>query len=1091
MTSRRDGEPFPSTSLSRAGGSRLRASNDPLLSAGSPRSSLDSATGPGELRAMAPSPSLGTSPPRYVPYTPRHRLPSSTTTTSANPSIAMSSPQVPGGATEKLQLQNMKAAAQAIGLTGETLGWAILEMLTVGGEGAEWKEVETLVHKDKMVLLLPTEPVSSNLNITPDIVKEHMAFVNVPSSTPAQLVTLSGLRGSINGETLTFRSNISQLPKVFTALQSPSTRAAALASLPPLPSTLTPSPTPPYPSFALPAYAATLPLIPRASPVPIPPPLPPRPALAGPAAVATSRLVNPFASLFGKAQAPSRSSTPPPPAPLPAVATSPSMHEMPLSGDQSPLNDPQPGEGPTIAAYAIDRRIIREEISKGVAKAIKGELKEALQGLPSWVPDRVLGFAGPLHPFPKPPKAKPKLTKKGSTSDAGGSPLSGKGARLNVSSTAYQGPTADLTNAQTATKSFQAFYESLEEDLSAYWSIGGSPMRLGKKRDDEKGGDSGTYKLGGEGREMRVRMAMEQVEKCLCCLFYDRIFRPPGSDDESHDEALASRVAALNMLDLNLQHLGVDVGADSEARLNEVVADCGKKLELLEDSSNRSPQQKAAILVEAHKVVVDGLSRIRVEVKSEDAITGEKLPQSSSSAQDDELPDATSADEVQNVPMVTEPAQIFSSPPSLSPQPLGHQLVDASESPLHSPIIHREELSASPVPSRPRSSTPLPISVPPAADILSAPSSPPPTHSISSDLLLPVIIFSVVKANPTRLVSHLLYVQRYRSKQVGGEENFCLVNLMAVVEFLENVDLEALGLSSSDKVLSAGDLSPIPLSRDGLDMSTSPLTTTARLRGRVEQQVGELAGSANKVIIGVVDSSFTALRGLLSPSLPEASIEEGEESIMRSAPGFGLLRRAGSGFSIANVTASLPGASAKKRDADEGQQMVEVMSRPGSIKELEEHSEDVSESGETDSSDDEGSEGDSDAKDKSDVRSIKSFNSMMSGQGERMTISDRLASVSGLSRFAKGLPSEGLKPSPSESRRASLLLSPPAPPSNPLPDVTPPPLLRIPPPNPRFMECSVADLRMGEIGELMREYRRVVEGLRALGGFEPEPATAS
>lgn len=53
-----------------------------------------------------------------------------------------------------------------------------------------------------------------------------------------------------------------------------------------------------------------------------------------------------------------------------------------------------------IAAYAIDRRIIKEEISKGVAKAIKGELKEALQGLPSWVPDRVLGFVTIIYYLP-------------------------------------------------------------------------------------------------------------------------------------------------------------------------------------------------------------------------------------------------------------------------------------------------------------------------------------------------------------------------------------------------------------------------------------------------------------------------------------------------------------------------------------------------------------------------------------------------------------------------------------------------------------------------------------------------------------------
>jgi hypothetical protein len=75
------------------------------------------------------------------------------------------------------------------------------------------------------------------------------------------------------------------------------------------------------------------------------------------------------------------------------------------------------------------------------------------------------------------------------------------------------------------------------------------------------------------------------------------------------------------------------------------------------------------------------------------------------------------------------------------------------------------------------------------------------TTPISGDVLLPMIIFSVVKTNPLRLVSNLLYTQRFRNHAVGGEESYCLINLMAVAEFLENVDLAALGLGDSDKVM--------------------------------------------------------------------------------------------------------------------------------------------------------------------------------------------------------------------------------------------------------------------------------------------------
>ena len=79
----------------------------------------------------------------------------------------------------------------------------------------------------------------------------------------------------------------------------------------------------------------------------------------------------------------------------------------------------------------------------------------------------------------------------------------------------------------------------------------------------------------------------------------------------------------------------------------------------------------------------------------------------------------------------------------------------------------------------------------------------------------------------------------------------------------------------------------------------------------------------------------------------------------------------------------------------------------------------------------------------------------------------------------------------SPSRQASLL--PPA--RAPIPGInrtdtplssrpTSPVLLRIAPPNQRFLEAAVDDLRLSEVKELLREYKRVVEGMRAMGGFD-------
>lgn len=50
----------------------------------------------------------------------------------------------------------------------------------------------------------------------------------------------------------------------------------------------------------------------------------------------------------------------------------------------------------------------------------------------------------------------------------------------------------------------------------------------------------------------------------------------PTTDDASHDEALSSRVTALNLLDLGLGHLGIEVGeAINEEELDLVVKACG------------------------------------------------------------------------------------------------------------------------------------------------------------------------------------------------------------------------------------------------------------------------------------------------------------------------------------------------------------------------------------------------------------------------------------------------------------------------------------------------------------------------------------
>ena len=99
------------------------------------------------------------------------------------------------------------------------------------------------------------------------------------------------------------------------------------------------------------------------------------------------------------------------------------------------------------------------------------------------------------------------------------------------------------------------------------------------------------------------------------------------TDDLSHDEALSNRVAALNLLDLGLRHLGIEIDeAINEEELDLVVNACGESehsfstcfsyllsnfvyllIVLAGLDACRSPGDKAAILVAAHKIVVGKL----------------------------------------------------------------------------------------------------------------------------------------------------------------------------------------------------------------------------------------------------------------------------------------------------------------------------------------------------------------------------------------------------------------------------------------------------------------------------------------------------
>ena len=176
-------------------------------------------------------------------------------------------------------------------------------------------------------------------------------------------------------------------------------------------------------------------------------------------------------------------------------------------------------------------------------------------------------------------------------------------------------------------------------------------------------------------------------------------------------------------------------------------------------------------------------------------------------------------------------------------------------------------------------------------------------------------------------------------------------------------------------IFSPSELSPIII-RNNPQTPTTPTTATATakpttsgieglqipegsffLRGKVEQQVDAIAGSANKVISGVVDSSFGILRSLLPQNQTQSHAQAVSSAISVDIPTalanvsgaidsstdtgvgmplvtkvgqgrLGLLRRE-TGFSIANLAASIPSISRSnsklQQGGEEGQQLMTVL----------------------------------------------------------------------------------------------------------------------------------------------------------------------
>jgi hypothetical protein len=127
------------------------------------------------------------------------------------------------------------------------------------------------------------------------------------------------------------------------------------------------------------------------------------------------------------------------------------------------------------------------------------------------------------------------------------------------------------------------------------------------------------------------RIAMEEaVERRVCEGVYERIWKHPSTQDDERDEKLRSRTAALSVVGIGLEELGVTFDATkvlpegtgeqkaAEQQIKEWLAPARE--ELMRMNETHYPLGKLHHLKAAHKGIVDTLSRIFPSSSSADEI---------------------------------------------------------------------------------------------------------------------------------------------------------------------------------------------------------------------------------------------------------------------------------------------------------------------------------------------------------------------------------------------------------------------------------------------------------------------------------------
>ena len=163
---------------------------------------------------------------------------------------------------------------------------------------------------------------------------------------------------------------------------------------------------------------------------------------------------------------------------------------------------------------------------------------------------------------------------------------------------------------------------------------GSSAKRTGSPASTTSGGEMLTVSEVSDRKKARKmlelkRLALEEaVERAVCEKIYEKLWKHRSADDDARDEKLRSRTAALSLVGIGLKELHVDIDPNSgptpktaEEKENEIYTSLASAREsLLHMDDEHYPLGKLQHLTAAHKSIVETLSQLFPSSSSADEI---------------------------------------------------------------------------------------------------------------------------------------------------------------------------------------------------------------------------------------------------------------------------------------------------------------------------------------------------------------------------------------------------------------------------------------------------------------------------------------